>query len=119
MVNNSTYHRSNLEKVLMMDDDLNFQTALRDVRIQIFIILADNPHRSYTLDELLKQIRIKSNIDKELLENKSRVNTLLNLMFSYELISHDFMTKTYRYKDSITSDMLKENIDKIKISTLI
>jgi hypothetical protein len=119
MVNNSSYHRTNLEKVLMMDDDLNFQIALRDVRIQIFIILANNPHRNYTLDELLKQIRIESNIDKELLENKSRVNTLLNLMFSYELISHYFMTKTYRYKDSVTSDMLKENIDKIKISTLI
>jgi hypothetical protein len=119
MVNNSTYHRSNVEKVLMMDDDLNFQTALRDVRIQIFIILADNPYRSYTLDELLKQIRRDTNIDKDLLENKSRVNTLLNLMFSYDLISHDFVTKTYRYKDSVTSDILKENINKIKISTLI
>jgi hypothetical protein len=125
MVNTSLFHQTVIEKVMGMfspsssaadynnKDSQPEKSDLFDIRIQIFMVLYENPDKKFTIGDLAEEIN-KRGMLCIIPSRKEKLGLLLNIMYVYDLVVYDFPTRTYAYKYSETSNILKNNIELLK-----
>lgn len=97
---------STIEKILASSDAYT-ESDLRDPHVQIFILLAKNPHKSFTIDEVIKEVNAVGLVN---LDNRKKAISLFNILYANDLAVNEFMTGTYKYKPSANSKILYNNI---------
>ena len=104
-------HISNLEKVFE-DYEKHDQSILIDPQIQIFILLSNNPSQSFTLEQITEGI--KPNLKGLVNISKGKIRQSFSILYRLELVTFDFITRTYKYNPSTNSERLLHHINKIR-----
>src|SRR6476661_1248027 len=99
-----------IEKILASSENYT-ESDLRDPHVQIFILLVKNPHKGFTIDEVIKEV---NNMGLVKLDDRKKSISLFNILYANDLAVHEFNTNTYKYKPSAKSKILYNNIQMIQ-----
>jgi hypothetical protein len=90
------------------EEGLYEKSILLDDRIQIFEYLSKHKDSSISSREILENIITDKKIRS--------IPYLMNLLIHYDLISYDFITHTYKFRETERSKSVEKTIDKIRAS---
>ncbi len=79
-----------------------------DIRIKLFNILASDPKKAFTLDEICERLLItRGGGGKEECYTKDRIRRTFSILYRLELAMFDFETMSYKLRESRNSDALR------------
>ena len=82
------------------------QSALADIRLRMFALMAANPTKAYTMRCFIQELGLP--------DNRRLLQPMMNVLFQYNLANFDYNSKAYSYKDSPESRQLLAYITMLK-----